>query len=283
MRKFEEGIGKNRGPFIMGVINCTPDSFYAGGRDPGVSGALRTARRMIDEGADILDIGGESTRPGSAYIDAEEEKKRVLPVIRGIREMSGISVSVDTRKADVAEAALDEGADIINDISALEDDEAMAPLAAERKVPVILMHKKGNPLTMQKGPFYDDPLREIAEYLKRRAETAVSGGIDAKRIIIDPGIGFGKRLEDNLALVRSIDILAALGYPLLIGASRKSFIGTLLGGPGAPLSADERLVGTVAVHMWAFLKGAAIIRVHDVRPHAEMRKIFNALRGVGEG
>jgi dihydropteroate synthase len=282
MRNFEEGIFKSGAPFIMGVINCTPDSFYSGGRDPGVSGALRTARRMIDEGADILDIGGESTRPGSAYIDAEEEKKRIIPVIGGIREMSGIPVSVDTRKAEVAAAALDTGADIINDISALEDDAAMAPLAAERNVPVILMHKKGNPLTMQQRPFYDDPVREITEYLQGRAATAVSSGIDAKRIVLDPGIGFGKRLEDNLALIRSIQTLSALGYPVLIGASRKSFIGTLLGGPGAPLPPEERLVGTVSVHMWAFWKGASIIRVHDVRPHAEMRTIFNALRGGGE-
>ena len=275
---------KNSGiALIMGVINCTPDSFYSGGRDSTVTGALQTAERMIRDGADILDIGGESTRPGSAYIDADQEKRRILPVIEGIRNISAIPISVDTRKADVAEEALNSGAVIINDISALEDDVRMAELAAEREVPVVLMHKKGNPLTMQKGPFYEDPVGEIRNYLKERAEWAESCGIRPERIILDPGIGFGKRTGDNLKLLGSLDVLGDLGYPVLVGASRKSFIGTLLGDPGAPLSAEERLVGTISVHMWALFKGANIIRVHDVRPHVEMRTIYTALqRGEGE-
>lgn len=269
-------------PLIMGVINCTPDSFYAGGREPSAEAAVETAARMIREGADILDIGGESSRPGSAYIDADEEEARILPVIEQIRRHWDIPLSVDTRKAAVAEKALQAGADIINDISAMDDDPDMAILAAARRVPVILMHMKGNPLTMQKEPFYRDTLREIAEYLAGRAEAALNSGIREDRIILDPGIGFGKRLEDNLVLLRSLEELKKIGYPLLIGASRKSFIGALLGENGSPLPPEERLVGTITVHLWSMLKGVKIIRVHDVKPHAEMRKIYSALTAQGE-
>lgn len=281
MESIADRISNSSIPLIMGVINCTPDSFYAGGRDSTLSGALQTAKRMIGEGADILDVGGESSRPGSSYIDAEEEQKRVLPLIQAIRRISNMPVSVDTRKAEVAEEALNAGADIINDISALEDDKRMAGLAAERQVPVVLMHKKGDPLTMQKGPFYDDVIREIYGYLRERAEAAVESGIDAKKIILDPGIGFGKRIEDNLEIVRSLDLLVRLGYPLLVGASRKSFIGSLLGPPGAPLSAEERLIGTVTVHIFSLMRGAKILRVHDVRPHVEMRTLYTALNRDG--
>lgn len=272
----------------MGIINCTPDSFYAesrsysGGAGTDPRKALETARRMIEEGADILDLGGESTRPGSSYIDAGEEQRRLLPVIEGIRKFSDIPISVDTRKAEVASKAVGAGANMINDISALEDDPSMAAVVSETGVSVILMHKKGEPSTMQDDPYYDDVLGEVGNYLRERAASAEERGIPRDRIILDPGIGFGKRLGDNLKLLRNIKELKTLGYPLLVGASRKGFIGSVLGGGGEMLPAEERLTGTLTVHMWSYLQGVSIVRVHDVRPHREMRAmLYSMLRREG--
>jgi len=271
----ERRLDFTAGPLVMGIINCTPDSFYPGSRRPGTEEAVAEAERMISFGADILDIGGESSRPGADYLDAEEELGRVIPVIEKIRERSDIPVSVDTRKARVAEAALDAGADIVNDISALKDDPDLAPLAAARRVPVILMHKKGVPKTMQENPEYSDPVREIAGELAGYAEAAMEAGILRENIIIDPGIGFGKRLQDNLAILRNLKTFSSLGYPVLLGASRKSFLGMVLGA-----DVEDRLGGTLAVHAWAVIHGADILRVHDVRETVEVIRVLSAIRSA---
>lgn len=263
------------GPLVMGIINCTPDSFYPGSRRADTEAAVAEAERMVASGADILDVGGESTRPGSDPVDADEELNRVVPVIEGIRRFSKVPVSVDTRKAGVAAAALDAGADIINDISALRDDPAMIPLAARRGAPVILMHMQGTPKTMQERPEYRDAPAEILAELKGYAEAAQAAGIRRENIIIDPGIGFGKRLEDNLAILARLDEFSAPGYPVLLGASRKSFIGMILG-----TGVEDRLVGSLAVHAWAHFYRADILRVHDVRETVQVLKILAALKGA---
>jgi len=260
----------------MGVINCTPDSFFSGSRNETVNKAVESALKMIADGADILDLGGESSRPGAEYVQAQEEIDRVVPVVKAIRRHSDIPLSIDTRKAPVAEACFDAGADILNDISALEDDHRLIPLLKEGEWPVILMHKKGTPTTMQSGPYYEDPVGEIMDYLEARASFAVSQGIAKTRIALDPGIGFGKRLQDNLAILRSVERFKSLGYPLLIGASRKSFIGTIL--ENKP---EERLYGTLGAHGWAACHGADILRVHDVRATVEMIRIIHEIQGAG--
>jgi len=267
----------------MGIVNCTPDSFYPGSRNRSVAAAYETARRMIAGGADILDIGGESTRPGSDYVDEEKERSRVIPVIEEIRNFSTIPISVDTRKADVAAAALEAGADMINDISALEDDPELVSLLAEKGVPVILMHKQGTPKNMQDDPRYEDPVADIIDYFAFRIEFAEAKGISKDRIMIDPGIGFGKRLQDNLQILRRIDEFHALGVPICLGVSRKSFIGKLLGEDDRTEGVDERLYGTLGVNAWAAFKDVQILRVHDVAEHAEMLTMIKALRRVKKG
>jgi len=262
------------GPLVMGIINCTPDSFYPGSRRFTKDEALSEAGRMMEEGAHILDVGGESSRPGSEYVGVEEELRRVIPVIEGIRSMSDVAISVDTRKARVAEAALNAGADIINDIAALQDDPDIAPLVARRGAQVVLMHKQGSPKTMQNNPDYGDAVTEIAAELSAYAQQARAAGISKEKIILDPGIGFGKRLEDNLAVLRHLDVFTTLGYPLLLGASRKSFLGMILG-----TEVDDRLIGTLAVHAWAYLKGVDIVRVHDVEETVQVFRILSAIRG----
>jgi dihydropteroate synthase len=247
-------------PFaVMGVINVTPDSFFAPSRREAALAARDRALEMAASGAALLDIGGESTRPGSDYVGAEEELERVIPAIRAIRAESDIPLSVDTRKAVVAEAALDAGADIVNDVSALRHDPAMAALAAARGVPVILMHMKGDPKTMQAAPSYADCPAEVLAFLAEAARDAMAAGIPASRIVLDPGIGFGKRLEDNLALLSRLGELAALGHPLLVGLSRKAFVGALTGHP-----AEGRLAGSLGAACAAWLRGARLFRVHDV-------------------
>ena len=211
----------------MGILNCTPDSFFAGSRRPYTGEALNAALRMIREGADIIDVGGESTRPGSGGVDSDEQIARVDPVIREIRSRSGIPISIDTQSAAVAEAALNAGANIINDVSALTSDDSMAALAAERKVPVVLMHMKGMPKTMQNSPLYEDVVAEVRDYLLRRADAAVKAGIAEKNIILDPGIGFGKRPEDNASLLKHLGVLRAEGFEVLAGLSRKTFLGLI--------------------------------------------------------
>ena len=261
---------------VMGIINTTPDSFYPGSRKTALSEAAASAISMEKDGADILDIGGESSRPGAEYVSEEEERSRVIPLIRAIREHSTVPISVDTRKARIASDALDAGADIINDITALRDDPELAALAAERDVPVVLMHMAGNPVTMQKSPGYRDAVTEIRSMLEERIAFAVGSGIREDAIIIDPGIGFGKRLSDNLDIIRDLASFASLGCPLLLGISRKSFIGTLTG-----RGVDDRLPGTLAAEIYAALNGADILRVHDVAATVDAVRVLDALRRNG--
>ncbi len=270
-------------PAVMGIVNCTPDSFYPGSRNESLADAYESARRLIAGGADIVDIGGESTRPGSDYVGGEKERERVIPVIQKIRSFSNIFISVDTRKAEVAAAALETGADMVNDISALEDDPELVSLLAEKKVPVILMHKQGSPKNMQDDPYYEDPVGEIKEYFASRIRFAAAKGISKERIIIDPGIGFGKRLEDNLELLGRIEEFHELGVPVCLGVSRKSIIGKVLGENGKVRGADERLYGTLGVNAWAALQDVQILRVHDAAEHAEMITLIKALRKIKEG
>ncbi|TVQ37918.1 MAG: dihydropteroate synthase [Spirochaetaceae bacterium] len=260
----------------MGILNCTPDSFYASSRSVTVDQAVAAARRMIDTGADMLDIGGESSRPGSDYVSAGQEIERVVPVISAVREFSDIPISVDTRKRVVAEAAVAAGADLINDISALRDDPELAAFAADRELPVILMHMRGTPRTMQLNPCYEDTLGEICAELRQFAYAAQQSGIARAQILLDPGIGFGKRLQDNLAILRGIAELRELGYPLVIGASRKSFIGALTDA-GAPRPPEERLAGSLAVHAIAAQAGADILRVHDVPETVDVLRVLAEL------
>ena len=258
---------------MMGILNCTPDSFYPGSRVQEFDQAVQRARAMIQAGADILDVGGESTRPGSDPVQASEEIRRVVPVINKIRELSDVLISIDTRKVEVAEEALAAGADLVNDVSALRDNLPLGRCVAGRDVPVILMHMRGEPKNMQKNPQYRDVIAEITEELAGCVDFALSCGIREDRIIIDPGIGFGKRLQDNLAILRELRLLQNLGYPILIGLSRKSFIGAVLDKP-----VDRRLIGTVAANMLALMNGADILRVHDVEEAVDTVKMFEAVR-----
>jgi len=258
---------------VMGIVNVTPDSFSDGGKYFAPARAVARGEQMAQDGADIVDIGGESTRPGARPVSAEDEIARVIPVIRGLRRKISIPISVDTTKAQVARAALDEGADLVNDISALGFDPAMAALVAREKVPVVLMHMQGTPRTMQHSPAYEDVVEEVKSYLKGRVQFAVQAGVDAERIVVDPGIGFGKNLEHNLALLRGLAALAALGRPVLVGTSRKTFIGKLL--DAAP---EERLEGSLAAAVATALAGANMVRVHDVKEAARALRIADALR-----
>ncbi|MBN1273423.1 MAG: dihydropteroate synthase [Candidatus Aminicenantes bacterium] len=243
----------------MGVLNVTPDSFSDGGIYFERKKAVSRGLDMAAAGADIIDIGGESTRPGSDPVSPEAEKERVIPVISELRRQTEVLISIDTTKSQVAQAALDAGADMINDISAFRFDPEMAGLAAQKKVPVVLMHMKGVPKTMQKAPTYKDVVNEVEGFLAERVEFATAHGIERNKIIIDPGIGFGKRLEDNLELLYNLDCLKKLNRPILVGASRKSFIGTIL-----DLPPKERLEGTIASAVLCIARGAHILRVHDV-------------------
>jgi dihydropteroate synthase len=260
-------------PLVMGILNATPDSFYPNSRSSDVDAAAKRALAMIDEGADILDIGGESTRPGARYVSARIEMERVVPVIEAIRRQSDVAISVDTRKAVVARRAIAAGADLINDISGLRDDPEMAPTAGELRAPVVIMHMQGTPSNMQEDPHYDDALGEIIERLMTFVEFAVKSGIRKSAIIVDPGIGFGKRVEDNLALIKGIPQLKRLGYPVLIGLSRKGFLGVVTGGR----TVDERLPATLAANAYAALAGADILRVHDVRETVDMKRTLGAI------
>ncbi len=245
----------------MGVVNVTPDSFFDGGLYFEPARAIERALALTAEGADIIDVGGESTRPGSSPISAKEEKKRILPVIEVLKQKKDVLVSVDTSKAEVAEAALAAGADIINDISAGRFDTRMLPLAGRSGAGLILMHMKGTPRTMQLAPHYDDVVGEVKAFLKTRMEAAEGCGVQSEHILLDPGIGFGKTLDHNLALLNSLGSLAELGRPLVIGVSRKSFIGKIL-----DLDTPDRLEGTIAASIVGILRGASLLRVHDLQP-----------------
>ena len=258
---------------IMGILNVTPDSFYDGGRRSEPTRAIADGVEMVQSGAEILDVGGESTRPGARPVDETEELDRVLPVIRGLRREVAVPISIDTYKAGVARAALDAGADIVNDISALRFDPALVSLVAAEEVPVILMHMQGKPQTMQAEPRYNDVVREVRDFLAAQLYEAMDAGIAAERIILDPGIGFGKTLEHNLQLLRGLPTLAALGQPLLVGASRKAFIGKIL-----DLDPDHRLEGSLAAAVAAVLGGANLLRVHDVAETCRAARMADAIR-----
>lgn len=261
-------------PRIMAIVNVTPDSFYDGGRLSSVEEAVAAAALAVESGADVLDVGGESTRPGSAAVSAEEQIRRVAPVIEGIRR-AGIAcpVSVDTTRAEVARAALDAGAGIINDVSAGTDDPAVLRVAAERGAGLVLMHRLVRPEKdrysdrYESPPGYGDVVAEVREYLAGRARAAIAAGVDPAAIVIDPGLGFGKTVEQNLELIRRTNELAGLGFPVLSALSRKSFVGRVsLGRDSTP---DERLGGTVGLSVVHLLAGASVFRVHDVREAGE--------------
>ncbi len=259
--------------YVMGILNVTPDSFYAGSRRPDGEGAAAAAEEMAAAGADIIDVGGESTRPGSDPVPEAEEAGRVVPVIRELRRRSPVLISVDTRRRAVAEAALEAGADLVNTVSGLNHDDDFADFIARADVPVVLMHMRGTPLTMQANPSYADTVREVSAELSSLVRHARARGVKPDRIILDPGIGFGKRVEDNLRLIRHLDALKRLGYPVLVGLSRKSFLGTVTG-----RAVDDRLPGTVAADTAAALAGADILRVHDVAAAADTARLCEALR-----
>jgi dihydropteroate synthase len=258
---------------LMGIINVTPDSFYDGGKRLDPERAVADGIELVEAGADMIDIGGESTRPGAAEVSLEEELQRVLPVIQGLRRSVQVPISIDTYKARVAQAALDEGSDIINDISALRFDPQMAVLVAAEKVPVVLMHMQGTPQTMQTEPCYNNVLQEVQDFLTTQVRFAVETGIERENIIIDPGIGFGKTLDHNLTLLRGLPALASLGQPLLLGASRKTFIGKIL-----KAEPDERLEGSLAAAIAAVFGGAHILRVHDVKETRKAIRVADAIR-----
>ncbi len=262
---------------VMGILNVTPDSFSDGGRFLRLDDALRRAEEMIEEGADVIDIGGESSRPGSAPVPLAEELDRVIPVVEALARRISAPLSVDTYKAEVARRALDAGAALVNDISAMRFDPDMKKLVAERGVPVILMHMLGTPRDMQISPSYEDVIGEISTFLRERIAEAVSAGIAQSQIVVDPGIGFGKRVADNAEIVRRLDAFHALGCPILLGPSRKSFIGKVL-----DLPAEERLEGTAAVVALSVLRGAHLIRVHDVRQMVRVVRMVEAIERGGK-
>ncbi|MDK2893872.1 MAG: dihydropteroate synthase [Thermotoga sp.] len=256
---------------VMGIINVTPDSFFADSRKQSVLEAVETAKKMIEEGADIIDVGGMSTRPGSDPVDEEEELNRVIPVIRAIRSITDVPISVDTYRWRVALKALEAGADVVNDISGYQFEPDIVKVVSENNSPYVLMHIKGTPKTMQENPHYEDVVKEIKEYFSEKIEYLKEKGVN--QIVLDPGIGFGKRYEDNLEILRRIDEFKELKLPILIGASRKSFIGITLGN----VPPEERLEGTLAVTAYCTMKGVDIIRVHDVLPNKRVIRMMEAI------
>lgn len=262
---------------VMGILNVTPDSFYPASRRGSVEEAVETAIRMRQAGARIIDIGGESTRPGSDPVDADEEAERVVPVVSAIRETCpDLLLSVDTYRAATARAAVEAGADIVNDVSGLCADADMAETVAKLGVPVVIMHAKGTPKTMQKAPYYKDVVAEVEEFFRRQIDAALSAGIHRDRIILDLGIGFGKTAEHNLTLLRNLDRFVAMDYPHLVAVSRKRTISAVLGVD----SPEERLNGTLALTAYAAMKGASMVRVHDVKENAEVVRMLEAVRGI---
>ena len=263
-----------RRPSVMGVVNVTPDSFSDGGVHLQTAAAVAAGWRMVDEGAAIVDVGGESTRPGSEGVPLDEELRRVLPVLEGLR---GAPVSIDTAKAEVARRALDLGAELVNDVTALRGDAEIAEVVAGADAYVCLMHMQGEPRTMQRNPTYDDVASEVAAFLEERIEAAVAAGIAEGRICVNPGIGFGKTVEQNFELVRRLDVIASLGRPVLVGFSRKSSLGRLLGDPAATTGP---LAASVAAAVTAYERGATILRAHDVREHVEALAVAAAVAGT---
>ncbi|MDO8207024.1 MAG: dihydropteroate synthase [Gallionella sp.] len=259
-------------PIVMGIVNVTPDSFSDGGLHGHRDGAIAHALQLINEGADIIDIGGESTRPGASPVSVQEELDRVLPVIEGLRD-SSVAISIDTFKPEVMIQAIAAGVHMVNDINALQDAQAMKAVAQSR-VAVCLMHKQGNPLTMQLLPDYTDVVDEVSHFLRARINAAEAAGIERQRIVVDPGFGFGKTLEHNLALLRELIKFKELGVPVLAGLSRKSMLGALSG-----QDAQHRMPASIAAALIAVQRGASIVRVHDVRATVDALKIWNAISG----
>lgn len=264
----------DRRTLVMGILNVTPDSFSDGGKFSDVSAAVKHAGEMAAAGAALIDVGGESTRPGSQPVDAREQIRRVEPVIRAIRGQFQVLISIDTTRASVARAAIDAGAHLINDISAGRDDPNMLPLAARLGVPLVLMHMKGTPATMQDNPVYRDVMGEVIEALRERMAAAIAAGIDSSKILVDPGIGFGKTMQHNLELLRRLPEMHALGRPVVVGASRKGFMGRITGED----LASGRKFATAAAVAWAVANRAGIVRVHDVGPMAQVVRMIEAIQ-----
>lgn len=277
-----------RRTLVMGIVNVTPDSFSGDALNDDIEAAVAQARRMADEGADIIDVGGQSTRPGSEPVPVDEEIRRIVPVVARLAApgLDGVRlpISVDTSRAAVAEAALQAGAHIINDITGLRDEPAIARVAAAHHAALVLMHIKGTPRTMQQNPHYDDLLGEVTAYLRSAAEEALAAGVKKERIWIDPGIGFGKTIEHNLELLRRLRELRALGYPIMVGTSRKGFIGRILSGArtgGEAPPPHERVAGTGATLAIGVANGADIVRVHDVAQAVDVVRVADAIvRGL---
>ena len=269
------GLAMDR-PRLMGILNVTPDSFSDGGLYDGAPAAISHARDMIKNGADIIDIGGESTRPGADMVSAEQEIERTVPVIRSVRRDGAHPVSIDTRKGKVASAALAAGASLVNDVSALSFDAKLSGIIANAGVPVCLMHARGDPMTMQDRPQYDDVLLDVYDHLQDRIETALASGIARAKIVIDPGIGFGKTVAHNLALLRGLSLFHSLGCPIMLGASRKRFIGTLGDAP----EAGARMPGSIAVALAGIAQGVQISRVHDIAQTRQALVLWAAATGM---
>ncbi len=259
-------------PLVMGILNVTPDSFSDGGRYLDVEAAVRRGLEMVEEGADIIDVGGESTRPGASAVDRDEETRRVVSVVDALSAQTDALLSADTMKADVARAAVDAGAHIVNDVSAMTGDPAMADVVAESGAGVALMHMRGTPRTMQRDPRYDDVVGEVAAYLAERVGAAERAGIHRDAVVVDPGIGFGKTVEHNVALLAGLDRIGACGRPVLVGLSRKSFLGALTG-----REVGSRLAGSLAALTFCVLRGAHVMRVHDVRESYDAIRVVRAL------
>ncbi len=273
MNAFHAALANAARPLVMGVVNVTPDSFFDGGQFATQQNALDHALKLVSQGADVLDIGGESTRPGADLVPVEQELERVIGLIVALRARTETPISIDTRKPEVARAAIAAGADCWNDVSALTYSGDSVATAVALQVPVILMHAKGNPKTMQQGPDYRDVTGDVLNFLVSRIGQTVMAGLPIDKILVDPGIGFGKTLDHNLTLMRDLGRIAALGRPLLFGASRKSFIGKIDGS-----DARERLGGSLAAALWAADQGAAILRVHDVAETVQALKVHAAIR-----
>ena len=269
----DRDIDLSRRARVMGIINATPDSFSDGGSFLDPQAALAHGLQMVAEGAEILDIGGESTRPGAQSVEADEEIRRVLPIIQALRRESHVLLSIDTSKASVARAALDAGADIINDVTGLRGDPDMPALAAASKAGIVIMHMQGQPRTMQLAPTYDDVVHEVGNFFRHALARSVACGIDPMRIALDPGIGFGKTPEHNRRLLAELSAFLEFGRPLLVGASRKSFLGWLAGSSAM----DDRFWPGVALTSLCRERGARILRVHDVKPHTEALRMTEAI------
>jgi len=259
-------------PLVMGIVNVTPDSFFDGGQYYDPQRAVAHALRLVAEGADLLDIGAESTRPGALPVDEHEERRRLLPVVTAVARAVSVPISVDTSKAEVARAALDAGAVMVNDVTALRGDRAMVDVVAEAGAGLVVMHMQGIPETMQQAPHYDEVVRNIARFLEERSRFAMDHGVERDRIVLDPGIGFGKTLTHNLDLLANLHAFMELGFPLLVGPSRKGFVGQL-----THQSVDARAWGTAAVIALAVQQGARILRVHDVGPMRDVVSVADAV------